>query len=258
MEPIPRVALRPAGTVDWPARSFAALASEHDLQLLLHNNRQLGFSSREVVMREGDDGGHVMILLDGQVKVETSDGHGRKHLLGVLGRGDLVGELACLDSAPRSASVIGLGRGVVVSVPHRHFLAALDTSPTLSLQVARLVGTRLRAADRRRVDFSSYATLWLLARELVGLCPLFRSPGQRQAVRIGLTQDELAQMINRSRVSVQRAMRTLRKHGLAKSEYGEVVVPCSRCLQIALPSTNQAGHETAECITGCRGERAHG
>ncbi|HEX7309310.1 Crp/Fnr family transcriptional regulator [Lentzea sp.] len=255
---IPRRKIVPpaAGPENWPPESFAARVSVKDLGELLSGFRQVDFESKDVVMREGEVGSSVALVLTGQLKAETRDAHGRTHLLGLLGRGDLIGEMAFLDRRRRSASVIALGAGSYAEVPGGRFAELVRESPGTSLEIARLVSARLRAAERRRLDFAAYQGPWRLASELVKLASVFRGAGQDQTVRIELTQDELAQIVNVSRISVQRAIKTLRLRRLVRPEYGALVVPCVACLAAAMP--DQSGKETANGITGCSGTRSHG
>jgi CRP/FNR family cyclic AMP-dependent transcriptional regulator len=254
----PRKQLRPppAGPENWPPASFAARVSVKDLSALLDGFRQVDFEPKDIVMREGEIGGTVAVVLAGQLKAETRDGQGRTHLLGLLGRGDLMGEMAFLDRRRRSASVIALGAGSYAEVPGTRFAELVRGRAGMSLEIARLASARLRAAERRRLDLTAYQGAWRLASELVNLASVFRGAGQDQAVRIELTQDELAQIVNLSRISVQRAIRTLREHRLVRTEYGALVVPCVTCLVAAMP--DQSGNERANGITGCSGTRSHG
>ena len=245
-----------AGPENWPPNSFAARVPGKDLSDLLGGFRQVDFEPKDVVMREGEIGNSVAIVLAGQLKAETRDTHGRTHLLGLLGRGDLLGEMAFLDRRRRSASVIALGSGSYAEVSGARFVELVRESPRTSLEIARLVSARLRAAERRRLDFGAYQGPWRLASELVNLASVFRGAGQDQTVRIELTQDELAQIVNVSRISVQRAIRALRERSLVRTEYGALVVPCVACLAAAMP--NQSGKESANGITGCSGTRSHG
>ncbi|MCG8924853.1 Crp/Fnr family transcriptional regulator [Lentzea sp. CC55] len=246
----------PAGPENWPPNSFAARVPVKDLGELLDGFRQVDFEPKDVVMYEGDAGSSVALVLSGQLKVETRDSQGRTHLLGLLGRGDLLGEMAILDRRPRSASVIALGAGSYAEVSGARFLELVRERPGTSLEIARLVSARLRAAERRRLDFAAYQGPWRLASELVNLASVFRGAGQDQTVRIELTQDELAQILNVSRISVQRAIRTLRERRLVSTRYGALVVPCVTCLTAAM--TDQSGNEPVNGITGCSGTRSHG
>lgn len=220
---------------------------------MLDGFRQVDFEPKDVVMNEAEVGGMVAVVLAGQLKAETRDSHGRTHLLGLLGRGDLVGEMAFLDNGRRSASVIALGAGSYAEVPGSRFVELMRTSSTMSMEIARLVSDRLRAAERRRLAFTAYQGPWRLAAELVDVAAKFRGTGQDQAVRIPLTQEELGQMMNVSTISVSRAIKTLRQWRLVRTEYGALVVPCVTCLVNAMP-----GNEPANGITGCSGTRQHG
>ncbi|MBA2281949.1 MAG: cyclic nucleotide-binding domain-containing protein [Acidimicrobiia bacterium] len=54
----------------------------------------------QTLLREGDPGDEVMIVLDGEASVVVGG-----VLVGSIGPGDCVGEMAVLGNAPRSATV---------------------------------------------------------------------------------------------------------------------------------------------------------
>jgi CRP/FNR family transcriptional regulator, cyclic AMP receptor protein len=57
-------------------------------------------SAGEAIIREGDLGTSMFIIVEGRVRVHRQDKD-----IAVLGSGDLFGELAALDPEPRAASV---------------------------------------------------------------------------------------------------------------------------------------------------------
>jgi len=65
------------------------------------------FPSGSLLMEEGDVGSEAYLILDGQVDVYRNLG-GTKVDLRKLSKGDIVGELALISSAPRSASVVAM------------------------------------------------------------------------------------------------------------------------------------------------------
>ena len=59
----------------------------------------------EVLFHEGDAGDKLYIVIDGKVKLGRTSPDGRENLLGILGPGQMFGELALFDPGPRSATV---------------------------------------------------------------------------------------------------------------------------------------------------------
>jgi CRP/FNR family cyclic AMP-dependent transcriptional regulator len=61
-----------------------------------------------VVFHAGDEADAVFVISSGKVKVVTTSTDGKEFILTVLGAGQVFGEMALIEAAPRSASVITL------------------------------------------------------------------------------------------------------------------------------------------------------
>ncbi len=92
-----------------------------------HSHRRQ-YAAGELIFAEGDAPTTAFLVESGQVVVST-DQHGEQRILAELGPGALVGEMAVLDDAPRSATARAHGDCVLVVVDRSQFaerLAAAD------------------------------------------------------------------------------------------------------------------------------------
>ena len=94
----------------------------------------------EVLYRQGDPSDCAWLVERGSVELVSVQGR-REISHGVLGAGELIGELGMLDGAPRSATAIARGDCVLLSIEHDQFLARLDSSDPI---VRTLVDNLLR------------------------------------------------------------------------------------------------------------------
>jgi PPM family protein phosphatase len=78
------------------------------------------FADGELVIREGDKGDELFIVLEGRVRVSR----GEQTLLD-LGPGEHVGEMALIRSVPRSASVHALGAAELIAIRRQDFFEIL-------------------------------------------------------------------------------------------------------------------------------------
>lgn len=83
---------------------FAELAPR-DHEALAACLRARSYAPGEAVFREGDPGGVLFIVAEGQLVASTRRSDGSVQLLNEMSAGEVVGEMAFLDSAPRSATV---------------------------------------------------------------------------------------------------------------------------------------------------------
>jgi NTE family protein len=94
------------------------------------------------LFHEGEPGEAMYIVRAGRLEVvdETAGTAIRE-----LGRGDALGELALLSSAPRSASARAARASDLVAIDHRDFEQLLEGTPALSLALNRSLSEQLRA-----------------------------------------------------------------------------------------------------------------
>ena len=83
-------------------REFSDADADHVLSVL----RVRHFASGDEVLRQGDVGEHMVIVASGRLRVEVDDGKGHRSDVGAIQTGEIVGEMAAIDPAPRNAFVI--------------------------------------------------------------------------------------------------------------------------------------------------------
>jgi NTE family protein len=102
-----------------------------------------------LLFRQGDQNDDVYFLLSGRLRAYREDGE-RPTMLGEIGRGETVGELALFTGEARSASIIALRDSTLVKVTRQLIERALAISPQIALQMTRTVIERFRRSERLR------------------------------------------------------------------------------------------------------------
>jgi CRP/FNR family cyclic AMP-dependent transcriptional regulator len=168
------------------------------------------YGANVTLLHQSDEAGQVVVLLRGRAKVGVIEA-GREAIFGVVGPGELVGELAAIENSPRSTTVTTLEPVDALVVPRSDFLAVLDRHPRIALVILRMVARRLRYADAQRAEFATLDVAGRLAQRLLELCERFGTPQERGIeVRLPLSQEELANWVGASREAVSKAFLLLR------------------------------------------------
>lgn len=94
------------------------------------------------LMRQGDSGGDLMVIVRGGVSVER-DGE----RVNTLGPGDFFGEIALVVGGPRTATVTTTETSTLVVVSHREFHAMMDEFPDVAIQVLTALAHRVRTLE---------------------------------------------------------------------------------------------------------------
>jgi CRP/FNR family cyclic AMP-dependent transcriptional regulator len=110
------------------------------------------FSGGEYLIREGDEGDSLYILLSGEAKV-TKKGAKGEHELATIERDAMVGEIGLLLAHARSASVRSIGDGSCFQLSRGSFEGILDSDEMVQRQAGRkLFGTLARSMGERQKE----------------------------------------------------------------------------------------------------------
>ncbi len=103
----------------------------------------------QTLFEEGQPGDCLYVLRSGRLHVTVGG-----VVVEVIEPGGMVGEMALLDDAPRSATVVAAIDSEVVAVDRKRFLFLVQQTPFFSLDVMRVMADRLRAMNQRLVRAS--------------------------------------------------------------------------------------------------------
>lgn len=206
----------PEGSRDHPVRAerFWDLVGPQDRLTIERAGTRASHPRGTMLLREGEPAGSVLILLSGHVAVVATGIGGRQSLLAFRGPGDVLGELAAVDHGVRSASVSTLEPVDVLRVPVADFVALLTSRVSVTYALLRVVGSRLRVTNVRRVEHRDRTTTQRVSALLAELAVDHGRPRPgSMVIDLPFSQQELAVMAGASREQVVRALRLLRDEG---------------------------------------------
>lgn len=155
---------------------------------------------------EGDHSDSLYIVLSGKVKVYLNDEDGKEVTLNMQTAGEYFGELAMLDDAPRSASVVTMEETRLAVVSKAAFDECLENNPKIALTVIRGLARRLRELSN---NVRSLALMDVYGRVAHTLLDLAEERDGKLVVTQRLTQRDIASMVGASREMVSRILRDL-------------------------------------------------
>jgi CRP/FNR family transcriptional regulator, cyclic AMP receptor protein len=214
-------AVRPAGGV--PAASFWARLTEPQREELRRAAVPVKFGTDQLIMRQGDSDRHLVVILSGSAKVMKVIELGIEKLLALCGPGSLIGELAALTAAPRSASVIALEPVHGLRIETNQFDAAARKHPTLRNQLELVLADRLLQADERRAEGSLPRAFPRLASLLADLAERLSGDSQHPVV-LRISQPEFASLASTSVATAARFVGRLKDLGLVRTGRRQIIV----------------------------------
>ena len=99
--------------------------------------------SGEIIFLEGEPGDALYLVLDGKVRM-----HHQEKMVAELGERECFGEMALLDSAPRSATVTTVNDTNLLKIARDEFHEILTEKPEIALGIIKVLSRRLRTASR--------------------------------------------------------------------------------------------------------------
>jgi len=161
----------------------------------------------ETVVERDTDNRDVFFLVSGSVRIMNYSLSGRPVAYATLSAGEYFGEMAAIDNAPRSATVVADEKSEIASLSQTRFVELMEQHPSIALAVMRKLAMIVRSCDERIMDL---ATLGAMQRVILDLCRMakpdpitadswliYPCPAQREiAGRASTTRETVARVFS--------------------------------------------------------------
>lgn len=196
------------------------------LDRLAASMRSRRFRRGEVIFHVGDPGDALFVIVSGEVKISLPSETGDEAILATLRPGDVFGELALLDGAPRSASASALIPTETVILPRERFRELIATETGVRDALLASIAGELRRLTTHVEELHFLDITGRLAARLVRLAQESGMPIADGAVRLrtNLTQADLAAMVGCTRQSVNKLLGQFTDDGLVRLERDAIVL----------------------------------
>ena len=178
------------------------------------------FGRGDAMCRLGAAMESLVVVVRGAARFGTVTADGRAIAYGIAGHGTVIGLGSLLGEESLETDACGLTDGVAVIIPRPEVLSRVERSPPLAMAVARTAAAEARSARARLIEVVTLDVSQRLARRLLELGERFgrRSLGSaRTTIALGLTQQDLADLVGAARESVSKALRSFAANGLVAS-----------------------------------------
>ncbi len=140
---------------------FGQLADEH-LSKLCEIAEPVGIPAGQTLIEEGSPADALDVIMDGEFEVSKRAGNSQV-VIGTRHSGDVIGEMALLEQAPRNATVRALTDGRALMISREAFYNLLAGNPTAVMAIMRTFIVRLRSTESLLVQHDKLASLGTLA-----------------------------------------------------------------------------------------------
>ena len=180
--------------------------SQTELEVLENHMITRTYRKNTVVINEGDEASSLYIILSGKVKVFLSNADGKEIIINTQGVGEHFGELALLDDAPRSASVMTIEKSSIGAISKIDFVTLLSKHPELALKLIRELTQWVRLLSD---NVKTLALMDVYGRVAKTLLAMAEKEDDHLVIDNRPTQQDIANRIGASREMVARIMKNL-------------------------------------------------
>ena len=174
------------------------------------------------IAAKGDPGNNLFAVITGTVKISSSSPDGRNAILNLIGPGEIFGEIAVLDGAPRSADATANTNCELYIIDRRDFLPFVKSQPALAMKFIELLCARLRWTSQQVEQVILQNLPGRLASALLGLTE--ERKFDSGSGTLAITQQEISEMVGMTRESINKQLRAWAGRNWVRLEHGAIVV----------------------------------
>ena len=104
------------------------------------------YHAGDVIIRHGDIGDCMYVIQQGRVEA-LQEKEGKEIQLATLETGDVFGEMALFNKAPRSATIRAIDEVRVLTIDKKTFLQRIHEDPSLVFRILQKMSNRIREMD---------------------------------------------------------------------------------------------------------------
>ena len=128
-----------------------SVLEEADLRRLESELEWVGVPGGEILIQQGDPGDSMYVVVSGRLRVSRRNDEGTEQVLGEIGRGESVGEMALLTGEHRFATVRAIRDSGLVRFSQDAFERIVSKNPGAAMLIARRLVMRLEQQGKANV-----------------------------------------------------------------------------------------------------------
>lgn len=181
-------------------------------------------TKQEVIIDRQSDSRDVYFVVNGRVRIVNYSLSGREVTFDDLLTGDHFGELAALDSQPRSANVLALEDTTLATMSHETFRNLLLEHPEVAVRIMVHMAHIIRTATERIMDLSTLGANNRVHAELLRLAIPSSDEDETAMIKPIPIHGDIASRVSTTRETVARVLSDLSKSGLVKRQNDRLIV----------------------------------
>jgi len=199
--------------------------SKNEIEKIVDFVKVRKVKARDIIVHKSDIGNEMFIIVAGKVSLSTVSEDGKELTFGILGQGDMFGEISIFDNLERTATVTAVEPTELLMIEQQHLIPFIRENPDVAIKFLRAMALRLRYTDQLFEDAMFKQLPGRLAKKILSLASHFGQDtidGVRISVK--LSQNDIGKMSGASRESVNKQMRIWEEEGLIRFDKGYITI----------------------------------
>ena len=172
----------------------------------------------DYIIEEHDTSRRLYFLLNGQVRMLSTNRQGQEVALAITDAPTHFGELSVIDGQPRSAAVQATTACDLLSIAQKDAETLIYTVPQVSQRIMQNMANTIRHNNLHRLVINQQNITNRLAAYLLSLVPANTNPNGTVDIKNFPTQYDLGILLNTTRESISRTLTALDRADLIKKE----------------------------------------
>jgi CRP/FNR family cyclic AMP-dependent transcriptional regulator len=186
---------------------------------LLARGQARSFDKGQIIQQRGDVAREFWYVESGSVQIGRYGIDGRLILFAMLGAGDTFGELAFMGEFSRAVDAIAGSDCMLIRIGDRELQSLMDADPAVTRLLLKTMALTVQESFNLIEASRNLSVPQRLAQALLQLCG-----DQPDGAEIMVTQQDLADLVGVSRVSLGKALGRLQAAGMIEPGYGFVTI----------------------------------
>jgi len=182
--------------------------------------KKKNYRSGQLIHQEGDKTASLSIVLTGSVKISRLHANGKEVVAVLLTSTETFGEHPLFAGTPRTHDATAVSDVSLIEISKYNFFRLMDNESELRDHMLRALAFRIIRASGLLDDERRHPVLIRVAKFLIAQCY-----ASDHLQKLHLTQTNIAEALDISRMSVNTALKQLKETGLVESSYGSIKVP---------------------------------
>lgn len=182
------------------------------------------YGKGKIVYQPGDSAKYLYLIHSGYIRTYRLSPEGREVTFGLLGGGNIFGELALISATPQSSFAEVMDEAEISLLPRDIFEEMLRRRPDVAYNVMVRISERLHQAEDLIEDLVNRDVTSRVARTLLHLADRFGRTHQSgdMMIDLRLPYQEIANMVGSTRETVTRAISQMQQNQWVRLESGRL------------------------------------